>query len=406
MISRRIRIKLTKKKKKVVNKQTGNVIRVNISNPQGRGLSAPAPAPSNVVYVPQQPTTNDSNMSTILQYLYLERNKDAEQLKSLNPSNIKDRAEAQKIAQDASEEAKELIAISNPKMLPQPFQPPLPPLKKPVVIQKPIPVRSLSGMAAVVDELKRRQELSLTQPGRGGDLYEPKTQDKLKMQKTPDLRFGENTASQTYSAIRDAAAQASSAGSSPKLDLGGLFPESPVYAGQGIPGASLAPNILRTQSESGPRSRETNLELARRLTEKYQIPPYRPSASEIFGPGPLPDITEQQKAAITEVRLQGGPFAGGPASAAASAASTKNPVTAKNLRAEDKDITWRENENAPQGWEPIEGSDKGSVSSQRSRGPGGDIQVVEAGKTGKTEFKVGSTRAQTAALSKVPEEAK
>ncbi len=253
MPNKKIKIKVTKKKKKITTKQSGNIIRVNVSNSSPGGVAQrSAPASGGVVYIPQQPASqqpasSDSNMAQILQYLYLERNKDAEQLKSLNPNNVRDAAEARRIAQEASQEAKQLITISNPKMLAPDFSVPAPP-PKPSVFAPFKPPRQ--KFAPTKEELA----------------------SKLGSLKPVGERFTQI------------------APASPKINIGATFPESPA-------------GIRRVQSAPA-SAQETNLEIARRLTEKYK----RPTSSEIFGPGPfasgpVPDSGEAQRAAITELRL-------------------------------------------------------------------------------------------------------
>ncbi len=207
------KIKIKVKKTKVT--QSGNIVKVNIntrggaSRPSGgtRAAASSGARPaalSGPSIIIQQPSQSQAQPNTqlldMLQRAYAQNLENNQNFRKLNPANLNDVNNAVAIAQNS---ARQIVANTpEPDQVNRPPLPPLPPLRRPEVIQKPIQPQRLTGMAAVVEELRRRQEQNtlLPIPGRT-QLPEPQTTEgamfRLQTQMTPANILPQDIATQT-----------------------------------------------------------------------------------------------------------------------------------------------------------------------------------------------------------------
>lgn len=163
------KIKIKVKKTKTKTTQSGNIVKVNINNRGGpsSGNNSRVGAPSGPSIIVQQPQSQpqaqpNTQLLDMLQRAYAQNLENNQNFRRLNPANLNDVNDAVAIAQNS---ARQIVANTPaPDQVNRPPLPPLPPLRRPEVILKPIQPGRLTGMAAVVDELRRRQEQNALLP--------------------------------------------------------------------------------------------------------------------------------------------------------------------------------------------------------------------------------------------------
>jgi hypothetical protein len=159
------KIKIKVKKTKTKTTQSGNIVKVNITNKggvsgpasSGGGRGAPS-GPSIIVQQPQSQPQQQPNAQLLemLQRAYAQNQENNVNFRRLNPYNNNDINNANQIAQTSALQIANNIPI--PDQINRAPLPPLPPLRRPAVIQRPIQPQQLSGMDAVIAEIKRRQQ--------------------------------------------------------------------------------------------------------------------------------------------------------------------------------------------------------------------------------------------------------